>query len=352
MHPKESLMYDAVIVGGSFAGLAAAMQLRGRRVLLIDQHPIGTHQTSTCGIPVASAQAVGAEGSIQAVHQELILHTAGQRIPYALRVPYATFDYYAFCQAMLAQTDAEVWTAKATAIRDGEVTTTRGPVQARFVVDASGWQSARRQEGGPAREMRVFGYGTETELPVPSPAGPGLHFYWEKPIVRSGYAWVFPCGATTRIGVCSFDKGVRLGPLLDAFLARFGLECGATHGGVMAIQRRAGLAGQVLLVGDAAGQCLPVTAEGIRSALYYGKEGGRLLAAALDGTISDAEARARYATLVARKARFQALLLTMQAAIAAAPDWARAAAGRVVAPRPLIHRLVYIYLNATGWLPA
>src|SRR6478672_7156455 len=83
---EEPMTYDVVIVGGSFAGLATAMQLRGRRVLLIDQHPIGSHQTSTCGVPVATARAVGAEGSIQAVHEELILHTAGQTIPYALRV--------------------------------------------------------------------------------------------------------------------------------------------------------------------------------------------------------------------------------------------------------------------------
>ena len=53
-------MYDVVIVGGSFAGLAVAMQLRGYRVLLLDQHPIGARQMSACGTPLATARALSA----------------------------------------------------------------------------------------------------------------------------------------------------------------------------------------------------------------------------------------------------------------------------------------------------
>ena len=46
-------MYDAIIAGASFAGLATAMQLRGYRVLLIDQYPVGAHQMSACGTPIS-----------------------------------------------------------------------------------------------------------------------------------------------------------------------------------------------------------------------------------------------------------------------------------------------------------
>ena len=84
-----------------------------------------------------------------------------------------------------------------------------------------------------------------------------LHFYYERGLVRNGYAWVFPCGESVRIGVCSFDAGVSLGPILAAHLARFGLQPGRTHGGVLATRPRPPLDGARFVVGDAAGQCLP-----------------------------------------------------------------------------------------------
>ena len=196
--------YDAIVVGGSFAGLAVAAQLKGHRVLVIDQRPIGTHQTSTCAVPLATAEAVGAVSATQEVHEYASLHTGGQEYRYRLNEPYVTFDYHAFCQAMLARTDAEVLLAKATRYEKGTVETTCGSVSAPFVVDASGWRSLTPQ--GPSREIPLLGYGVETELPVRLPVSPGLHFYFEKGIVRSGYAWVFPCGATVRIGVCSFER--------------------------------------------------------------------------------------------------------------------------------------------------
>jgi hypothetical protein len=37
-----------------------------------------------------------------------VLHTGGRTIRFAIPEPYVTLDYHAFCQAMLAQTDAAV----------------------------------------------------------------------------------------------------------------------------------------------------------------------------------------------------------------------------------------------------
>ena len=200
-------MYDVVIVGGSFAGLATAMQLRGYQVLLIEQYPIGTHQMSACGTPLATARAVGAECAIQDSHDALVLHTDGREIRFPLPDPYATFDYQAFCQAMLAQTNAEVWQARATDFVAGGVATTRGTVQARFIVDATGWRALRSRGADPAPGPLHVGYGLETELPIRLDLSPGLHFYVEKHIMRSGYGWVFPCRATTRFGIGAFEQG-------------------------------------------------------------------------------------------------------------------------------------------------
>jgi flavin-dependent dehydrogenase len=130
-----------------------------------------------------------------------------------------TVDYRAFCQAMLAQTDAEVWQARAMSYAGGVITTTRGAVHARFVVDAAGWRSLYGHNLRLAA-ARYIGYGIETELPVRLGHSPGLHFYVEKRIVRKGYAWVFPCGSATRFGVGAFEDRAQLRRLLEAFLER------------------------------------------------------------------------------------------------------------------------------------
>lgn len=59
-----SMDYDVIIAGGSFGGLAAAAQLRGRHVLLIEPHTIGSVQTSGCGTLLAVLQATGTLDSL------------------------------------------------------------------------------------------------------------------------------------------------------------------------------------------------------------------------------------------------------------------------------------------------
>ena len=75
----DSNQYDVVIVGASFAGLAVARQLRGHRVLLVDQRPVGSHQTSTCAMPLSLVAMLGVESAVQERHDTLGLHTGGSR---------------------------------------------------------------------------------------------------------------------------------------------------------------------------------------------------------------------------------------------------------------------------------
>ncbi|HMA36747.1 MAG TPA: NAD(P)/FAD-dependent oxidoreductase [Chloroflexia bacterium] len=347
--------YDVIIVGGSFAGLAVARQLRGYRVLIVDQRPIGAHQTSACGAPLPAIQALGAEAAALDAQDTLVLHTGGRTFHYPLRHPFVTLDYAAYCQAVLAQTEAEVWLARATGVADGVVETTRGPVAGRFIVDASGWQSLRRAAATPARAQAGTGYGIEAEVPGAC-AAPGLHFYFEKALVRHGYAWAFPCGPSTRFGICTFDKGVRLGPPLAALLARFGQQPGRTHGGVLAVDWRPPLAGAVFVVGDAAGQCLPLTAEGIRPAVSNGSYCGRCIAAALAGAITPAAARARYQAHVQTQAYYHTWLLWMQRGVAATPEPLIALAGwigsRPAAARVALDNYFARSGGLSGLLPA
>ena len=343
------MIYDVVIVGGSFAGLATAMQLRGYRVLLIDQYPIGAHQMSACGTPLATARAIGAECAIQEAHNAFVLHVGGRIVRFPLRDPYVTFDYQAFCQAMLAQTDTEVWRARATDCIAGGVATTSGTARARFIVDATGWRALHTRAAGPAPDLLQVGYGIETELPLRLDLSPGLHFYVEKRIVRSGYGWVFPCGATTRFGVGAFAQEPQLRLRLAQFLERFGLRPGPTHGGVLAIGGRAPLAGEVFVVGDAAGQCLPASGEGIRTAIFHGIHCGRAIAAALRGAISADEARGLYLEQARGTDGFHGRLLKLQALVAAMPDPLLALSGRVCSQPALTQRIMRKYLVDSGW---
>ena len=72
--------------------------------------------------------------------------------------------------------------------------------------------------------------------------------------------------------------------------------------------RHAGEEG-VFFCGDSAGHCLPLTAEGIRTALYFGIACGRELRAVLEGRLEREQALQRYASVsAAHRWKFELLL--------------------------------------------
>lgn len=99
--------YDMIIAGASFAGLVVAAQLRGKRVLLLDNNPVGTGQTSAWGTLVVTLRALGLEAAILQVHDRLVFHTPGRTFVYPVAEPFCTFDYAALCRLLRARGDAE-----------------------------------------------------------------------------------------------------------------------------------------------------------------------------------------------------------------------------------------------------
>ncbi len=318
--------YDVVIAGASFAGLAVARELPGQAIL-IDPEEIGEGATSACGAPVSLLEAMGAGEAVQQVHDALIIHTPGRDVRWPLPGPFCTFDYRACCRAAFAAAEVDVLRAAVQGRRGHVAVTTAGEVRGRVLVDCTGWRAALAGRGscsamagsgtassGASNGNRVRYFGLEAEVPAEFP--PGLHFYFWPEIVRDGYAWAFPSGRTTRIGLLSYRGRSRLGDGLTTFLRRLEMPPGPRHGGFLGAGLQPPVVEGVFIVGDAAGQCLPFTGEGIRTAVWAGRCCGRLIRQALLGEIGLEEAAARYRSFVAGQRR---AFRSLRWATAAAP---------------------------------
>jgi flavin-dependent dehydrogenase len=299
---------DVLICGASFAGLAIARELAGSGadVMVVDRYEIGERQTSACGIPTAWLTALGLQEAMQQTFGELVLHTPHTTVRYDLPWTFSTFDYRTLCGLLAAQGSFTFETAKVDRREDDAVITDRGPIRAPLIVDALGWR-------------RVLGVGANVQPPEallsrglevhPFGGGHDLEIWIDRSYVPAGYGWSFPAGGELRIGVGSFDPRfhvreptVRLADDLRADTVRY-------QGNWIPHALRPATEDGVFFVGDSAGHCLPLTAEGIRTALYFGLACGRELRRVVEGEQSRAEALARYHQFSADHARpFQWML--------------------------------------------
>ncbi len=309
--------WDAIVVGASFGGLAAAMGLAGAgRVLLIDRDPVGEGQTSACGTLLRVLERLGALEAVEQVHEELVLHLPdGGTRRFRPRYPFATFDYATLCRLLFARTDATFLRASVLGLEGGKVRTTEGVFGAPVLIDASGWRAvlgSSRHPGLVPVEARSLG--VELQLPV---RDEGLHFWVLPPEIGCGVIWLFPAGERSRTGIACYRGRGRLKPRLEAFLG----DClpAGMHGGFFPSRLRQPVAGEVFLVGDAAGQCLPLTGEGIRPALVFGQAAGRLAREVVEGRVALADALVAYRRLVVARRPHYRLLELLQRGILRAP---------------------------------
>src|SRR3990172_10393685 len=200
---ESAVDYDVLIAGGSFAGLAAAAQLRGKRVLLVEPRGIGTVRTSACGTLLAVLEATGTMDSLLQVHDHFDLHLGNRTVEYALPYPFCTFDYRTFCYRLLEQCDVEILHASVLGHRGHLVYTTKGVFDAEILVDATGWRAALATNSGrQTGPHRGKSFGLETVIPI---AADGLHFYYDSPrLGLHNVGWLFPTSAFSRAGFASY----------------------------------------------------------------------------------------------------------------------------------------------------
>ena len=341
-------MYDAVIVGASFAGLAAARRL-GENVVIVDRKPLGSGQTSSCGAPIATIEHLGATESILQTHDALVIHTGRAVHLLPFREAFCTFDYRALCQAVARQVSGRFVRANVDGVEGQRLTTSEGSLAGRALIDASGWRAAlgSRLDPGFGDRYPLF-CGVETEVRMKEE---GLHFWIEPWGWSDVLAWVFPCGGFSRVGVGSYIGAHPLGARLDEFLGKLGLSSGTRHGGFLPGALRPSTVGHVFLVGDAAGHCFPLSGEGIRPSLFFADACGRIVGDFLASRITFLEAVEGYRRVVASHRWPFGAMRRMQELLLALPATAQDLLVRAVSLPPVVDRLQWAYDRAIPSAP-
>lgn len=293
--------HDVLICGASFAGLAVARELAGSGadVLLIDRYEIGERQTSACGIPTLWMEALGLMEAERQRFDSLLMHTPHGDSRFRLPFTFSTFDYRELCALLWDQCDARFETAKVNgrarpANGDGAIAidTDRGVISAPLVVDALGWRRVLASEDGYQPPNAPLSRGLEVH---PHGTGEDLEIWIDRRYVPAGYGWSFPARDELRIGVGSFDPRFHVRETTELLAEDLGSERVRYQGNWIPHKLRKGTEGGVFFAGDSAGHCLPLSAEGIRTALYFGIALGRELRGVVEGWQDREAAAARYA---------------------------------------------------------
>jgi menaquinone-9 beta-reductase len=292
---------DVLICGASFAGLAVARELAGSGadVLVIDRYEIGERQTSACGIPTVWMEALGLMEAERQRFDSLLMHTPHGDARYRLPFTFSTFDYRELCELLWRDCDATFETAKVNgrarpANGDGAIAidTDRGVISSHLVVDALGWRRLLASGDGVQPPDAPLSRGLEVH---PGGIGEDLEVWIDRRYVPAGYGWSFPARDELRIGVGSFDPRFHVRETTELLAEDLGSERVRYQGNWIPHELRRGTEGGVFFTGDSAGHCLPLSAEGIRTALYFGIALGRELRGVIDGWQDREAAAARYA---------------------------------------------------------
>jgi menaquinone-9 beta-reductase len=319
--------YDVLICGASFAGLAVARELAGSgaRTLIVDRYEVGERATSACGIPTVWMHALGVERALQQTFGEILLHTAYGSVRWPLPWTFSTFDYRGMCELLRAQSpDAAFETATVTG-RTGEVVhTDRGDLRAELIVDALGWRrvlgtraSVQPPNARLSRALEVHPHGRGSEMEI----------WVKRSYVPAGYGWSFPAEDELRVGVGSYDPHHHVKDPTVRLAHDTGVDTIRYQGNWIPHQIRPATEGGVFFVGDSAGHCLPTSAEGIRTALYFGLACGRELRAVIEGRRRLRDALRRYHLFSAAHAWKFDLLFNIQQAYPRIPP-------------PALHRII------------
>ena len=310
--------YDVVVVGGGPAGSTAAADLarQGRSVLLLDRDG----RIKPCGgaIPpkLVSEFEIPDALLVARVTSARMVSPASRRVDMPIdggfvgMVDREVFDEWlrerAAAVGAVRRTgsfkhltrDATgtllVHYAPRSALKSGALTS----VRARAMIGADGAASAVARQEVPGADVMPYVYAYHEIIRSPqSPAadfdGKRCDVYYQGRLSPDFYAWIFPHGETTSVGVGTAHKGFSLRGAVTELRDVSGLDGTETirrEGAPIPLRplARWDNGRDVVLAGDAAGVVAPASGEGI----YYAMTGGRLAAEAVDRFLATGDARA------------------------------------------------------------
>ena len=315
--PLEQRDCDVLVCGASFAGLAVARELAGSgaKVLVLDRYELGERQTSACAMPTGWVEALDLGESSRQSFDKLVAHTPYRTSHWSLPWLYSTFDYRELCALLWGQADpidTELEIATVTGREGFTVHTDRGDVSAPLIVDALGWRRVLSNAEPIQPPNATLSRGLEVH---PAGVGEEMELWIDHRYIRSGYSWSFPAHDELRVGVGSFWPAHHVKEPTVRLARDLGLPADGYQGNWIPHKLRAAVEDGVFFAGDSAGHCLPLTAEGIRTALYFGLACGRELRSVLDGRAMRTQALARYGAFSAGHERKYDSLFKLQRAI-------------------------------------
>ncbi len=280
-------LYDVVVVGAGFAGLACARRAaeRGLSVLVMDRKSEPGERIHTTGILVREAwEEWAAPASLVRRLNRVRIYTPSHK---SVDLEHEDYFFMATDTAQLMrhlagetrQAGAEVRFGQryeGAALNSETLALNGSGVRCRFLVGADGAQSEVAADFGLDRNLRLL-KGMEWEFEPSEADGDSLHCFFDPKRAPGYIGWVVPGVRATQVGLAAHrDARADMRGFVASVDPIFGLSDRRV------LERRGGLipvggllrnfyGDRVVLVGDAAGMVSPLTAGGIHKAYRFGR---------------------------------------------------------------------------------